>query len=64
MAKRQIAQTYVDWDSAQWQELALGQFLRKEDEVEYSLEDAQEVYHRSSRQNFLRTTPTDPEPLG
>jgi hypothetical protein len=45
MARRQIAPSYVDWDSHQWQDFALGQLFREDDEVEYSLEDAQEVYH-------------------
>lgn len=45
MARRQIAPGYVDWDSNQWQDFALGQLYREDDEVEYSLEDAQEIYH-------------------
>ena len=45
MARRKIAPSYVDWDSHQWQDFALEQLFREDDEVEYSLEDAQEVYH-------------------
>jgi hypothetical protein len=46
MARRQIVPEYTDWDDDQWQEFALGQFYReKEGEVEYSLKDAQEIYH-------------------
>jgi hypothetical protein len=45
IARQRLSSTYVDWDSSQWQDFALGQFFREEDEVEYSLEDAQEVYH-------------------
>lgn len=45
MARQKLSSTYVDWDSSQWQDFVLGQFFREEDEVEYSLEDAQEVYH-------------------
>jgi len=45
MARRQLASGCADWDSAQWQDLALGQLYREDDEVEYSLEDAQEIYH-------------------
>lgn len=45
MARRNISSTYVDWNNDQWQEFVLEQFFREEDEVEYSLEDAQEVYH-------------------
>ena len=45
MARRSISSTYVDWNNDQWQEFVLEQFFREEDEVEYTLEDAQEVYH-------------------
>jgi hypothetical protein len=45
MARRQITPGYVDWGSSQWQDFALGQLFREDDEVEYSLEDAQEIYH-------------------
>jgi hypothetical protein len=45
MARRQITPTYVDWDQTQWQALALAQLSREDDEVEYSLKDAQEIYH-------------------
>jgi len=45
MARRRITPGYVDWDSNQWQDFALGQLYREDDEVEYSLEDAQEIYH-------------------
>lgn len=44
MARRQITPSYVDWDNSQWQNFALGQLFREDDEVEYSLEDAQEIY--------------------
>ena len=44
MARRQIAPSYVDWDNEQWQDFALGQLFREDDEVEYSLEEAQEIY--------------------
>jgi hypothetical protein len=45
MARRKLSPDYVDWDDSQWQNFVLEQFFREEDEVEYSLEDAQEVYH-------------------
>ena len=45
MARRKLSSAYVDWSDNQWQDFALGQFFREEDEVEYSLDDAQEVYH-------------------
>ena len=46
VARWKHASTYTDWNSNQWQDFVLGQFFRdEEDEVEYSLKDAQEVYH-------------------
>lgn len=45
MARRQMIPGYADWDSNQWQDFALGQLYREGDEVEYSLEDAREIYH-------------------
>jgi hypothetical protein len=41
MARRDIAPLYVDWTNNQWQDFSLEQFFREDDEVEYSLEDAQ-----------------------
>jgi hypothetical protein len=37
---------YANWKSKDWQEFSLQQFFRDEDEVEYTLEDAQEVYRQ------------------
>ena len=45
MARRQIEPIYAEWSSKQWQTFALEQFFREDDEVEYTLKDAQEVYH-------------------
>ena len=45
MTRREINPLYADWDSSQWQDFSLEQFFREDDEVEYSLEDAQEIYH-------------------
>ena len=45
MARREITPLYADWDDSQWQDFSLGQFFRESDEVEYTLKDAQEVYH-------------------
>jgi hypothetical protein len=45
MARRQISPSYADWKSDEWQDFALGQLFREDDDVEYSLEDAQEIYH-------------------
>ena len=44
MARRQTTPSYVEWGSNQWQDFALGQLFREDDEIEYSLEDAQEIY--------------------
>lgn len=41
--------SYDDWEDQQWQDLALGQFIRENDDVEYTLDDAQEVFTDESR---------------
>lgn len=45
MARRQLSPEYADWDHDQWPTFTLQQFFREDDEVEYTLEDAQEIYH-------------------
>ncbi len=37
---------YYEWQNKDWQEFSLEQFFREEDEIEYSLEDAQEIYQQ------------------
>jgi ureidoglycolate hydrolase len=38
--------TYVDWSAEEWRDFTLAQFMRDtDDDVEYSLEDAKEVFH-------------------
>ncbi len=37
---------YKNWKIKDWQDFSLQQFFRDKDEVEYTLEDAQEVYRR------------------
>ena len=44
MARKNITPQYSDWDSNDWQDFTLAQFFREDDEVEYTLKDAQEVY--------------------
>ena len=44
MSRRKI-EPYEDWDDQLWQDFALSQFFAEDDGVEYSLEDAQEIYH-------------------
>jgi hypothetical protein len=41
---RQEIPKYSDWESGQWQEFSLAQFFSEDDEIEYFLEDAQEIY--------------------
>jgi hypothetical protein len=37
---------YVDWTAPEWRDFTLSQFVREtEGDVEYSLEDAQEIFH-------------------
>jgi len=43
--KQKSTLDYVDWDDDQWRDFALAQFFQEADEIEYSLEDAQEIYH-------------------
>ena len=45
MAKRQISPTYSEWGNKQWQNFSIEQFFKEEDEVEYTLSEAKEVYH-------------------
>ena len=44
MARREIRPLYSEWSDHQWQDFSLGQFFRGEDEVEYSLNDAKDIY--------------------
>ncbi len=44
MARRDIPPLYADWTNQQWQDFSLAQFFREDDEVEYTLADAQEIY--------------------
>jgi hypothetical protein len=41
---KQESSEYSDWEFGQWQEFSLAQFFSEDDEIEYFLEDAQEVY--------------------
>ena len=50
LAKQKAAPLYEDWSDQEWQDFALQQFFREEQnsergEVEYTLRDAREVYH-------------------
>jgi len=46
MTKKQISPAYEEWAVHQWQDFTLEQFFREEDDVEYSLADAQEIYEK------------------
>ena len=35
---------YSSWEYTDWQKFSLQEFFREEDEIEYSLDDAQEIY--------------------
>jgi hypothetical protein len=41
---KQKSSEYSDWEFGQWQEFLLAQFFGEDDEIEYFLEDAQEIY--------------------
>lgn len=45
MAKRKLTPHYIDWNGDEWQEFVLGQLFNEDDEISYSLDDAEEVYH-------------------
>jgi hypothetical protein len=44
LAKYKTSPHYEEWDEQQWQKFLLKQFLREEDDLTYSLADAEEVY--------------------
>jgi hypothetical protein len=44
MARRQFRLPYAEWNHRDWNEFALEQLFRDDDEVEYTLKDAQEIY--------------------
>ncbi|MEB3308798.1 MAG: hypothetical protein VKJ02_01035 [Snowella sp.] len=44
IAQQNDIPAYSDWEDKDWQEFSLQQFFREEDDIEYSLEDAQEIY--------------------
>ena len=44
LAKRKAAPNYEDWNEQQWQNFSLEQFFREEDDVNYAIADAKEVY--------------------
>ncbi len=45
LTRRKAASPYIEWSDSQWQALSLSQFLRDaDDDVEYLLSDAEEVY--------------------
>ena len=45
MSRRKFQPLYEDWDDQLWQDFALSQLFDEDDDVEYSLEDAEEIYH-------------------
>ena len=45
MARRQISPSYAEWGHHQWQVFTLERFFKEDDETEYTLEDAQGIYH-------------------
>jgi hypothetical protein len=38
---------HTNWQDEDWQKFSLEQFFKEEDEIEYSLADAQEIYGSS-----------------
>ncbi len=46
IAKQETSESsgYSEWKSGQWQEFSLTHFFSEDDEMEYFLEDAREIY--------------------
>ena len=44
LTRRRGEREIADWDEETWQQMAATQFLRDGDDVEYTLDDAIEVY--------------------
>ena len=45
LARRRMLEPYTNWTEDDWQQFTLSQFFRDtDDDIEYSLDDAQEVY--------------------
>ena len=44
MARRNIGFSYGEWGRQEWQDFAIGQLFSDDDEIEYTLKDAQEIY--------------------
>lgn len=44
MARHQISANYSEWGRHQWRDFALEQLFGEDDDVSYSLKEAQEVY--------------------
>jgi hypothetical protein len=46
LMRRQKVASYTDWEQNQWDALAIGQLFREtNDDIEYLLDDAKEVFH-------------------
>ncbi len=45
MGQHDVAPIHDDWGQEEWQNFAWAQFFREDDDVEYPLQDAKEVYH-------------------
>jgi hypothetical protein len=44
--KNRLGSSYAEWEGGHWQAFALEHLFDEQEEVTYSLEDAQEVYRR------------------
>jgi hypothetical protein len=43
-----IISEYTEWQNTDWQDYSLTQLFHEDDEIEYSLEDAEEIYQNQS----------------
>lgn len=45
MERLNVAPVNEDWSQSEWENFAWAQFFREDDEDEYTIKDAKEVYH-------------------
>ncbi len=45
LTRKKASVEYIDWSGDYWRQFALEQFFREDDEVQYTLQDAKEIYN-------------------
>ncbi len=49
ISKRKVKPVYDEWSDEEWQEFSLSHFFAEDDEMSYTLEDAQEIFIHENR---------------